>query len=117
MPGSAPRTACATDSSCEESWWKAPDSGRERGGRHGGLSLRRWCRNENLKDEVHLGAGGSGGRRRPFINVGKERKVGGGEQGLAASVLGSLLGADDRNGQGRGHSWNISGCSKSALAA
>lgn len=49
--------------------------------------------------------------------MGKERKVGGGEQGLAASVLGSLLGADDRNGQGRGHSWNVSGCSKSALAA
>ena len=49
--------------------------------------------------------------------MGNERNVGGGEQGLAASVLGSLLGADDRNGQGGGNSENVSGCSKSALAA
>lgn len=104
------------DSSCKESWWRAPDSGRERGHSHGGLSLRSHCRSENRKDAVHLGTGGSGGRRRPFINVGKERKVEAGEQGLAASALGSFLGADDRNGQGGGNSWNVSGYSKSALA-
>lgn len=49
--------------------------------------------------------------------MGKERKVEAGEQGLAASALGSFLGADDRNGQGGGNSWNVSGYSKSALAA
>lgn len=39
-----------------------------RGGHsHGGLSLRAVV-SENLKDAVHLGTGGSGGRRRPFVN-------------------------------------------------
>lgn len=95
MPGSAPRIAQLQGELVE-----GPDSGRERGHSHGGLSLRSRCRSENLK--VQLSGTGGGGRRRPFVNVGKEK----GRRRLVSrawlpQLLGPFWGLMTGTGQGR----------------